>query len=40
MRTDMVGGDTSGYSDTGILVRHKNPASIIRIEITNANFGL
>ena len=39
MRTEMVGGDTSGYSDTGILLRHSKPESIINIETTNANLG-
>ena len=39
MRTETVGGDTSGYSDTGILLRQSRPASIIRIEMTKANLG-
>ena len=39
MFTEMVGGATSGYSETGILLMQRSPASIIRMEMTNANFG-
>ena len=39
MRTEMVGGETSGYSETGILLRQSRPASIIRMETTKANLG-
>ena len=39
MLTLMVGGDTSGYSEMGILFRQMKPASIIRMEMTKANLG-